>query len=126
MSFLIGFALALISGMSLPNSHFGGVMPIGVRAYHAPESALHRMIADDDVLIHTLETWIHVERNVLVGCLAAFLLYTVTVAALTCRKITPKQATRPNQALQPTPLPVALLFFMSYPRVLKPRPQRRG
>ena len=33
---------------------------------------------------------------------------------------------RPNQALQPTPLPVALLFFMSYRRVMKPRPQRRG
>jgi hypothetical protein len=30
------------------------------------------------------------------------------------------------KALQPTPLPVALLSFMSYPRVLKPRPQRRG
>ena len=35
-------------------------------------------------------------------------------------------STRPNQALQPTRLPVALLFFMSYPRVMKPRPQRRG
>jgi hypothetical protein len=33
---------------------------------------------------------------------------------------------RPNQALEPTPLPVASLFFISYPRVLKPRPQRRG
>jgi hypothetical protein len=31
-----------------------------------------------------------------------------------------------NQTLQPTPLPVALLFSMSYPRVLKPRPQRHG
>jgi hypothetical protein len=31
-----------------------------------------------------------------------------------------------NQALQPTPLPVALLFRMSYPRVMKPCPQRRG
>src|SRR5207248_1180992 len=27
---------------------------------------------------------------------------------------------------KPTPLPVALLFFMPYPRVLKPRSQRRG
>src|SRR5439155_33849 len=27
---------------------------------------------------------------------------------------------------QPTPLPVALLFFMSYPRVMKPCSQRRG
>jgi len=31
-----------------------------------------------------------------------------------------------NQALQPTPLPAALLFLMSYPRIMKPRPQRRG
>jgi hypothetical protein len=33
-------------------------------------------------------------------------------------------ALQPNQALQPTPLPVALLFFMSYPRIMKPRPRR--
>jgi hypothetical protein len=69
-------------------------MPIGVRAYHAPESALHRMIADDDVLIHTLETWIHVERNVLVGCLAAFLLFTLIVAVFTCRKTSLERSTK--------------------------------
>ena len=94
MSLLIGFALALLLGVSLPSSHFGGVMPIGARAYHAPESALHPMIADDDVYIHTLETWIHVERNVLVGCLAACLLFTLTVAVLTCRKTSPEQSTK--------------------------------
>jgi hypothetical protein len=27
---------------------------------------------------------------------------------------------RPDQALQPTPLPVSLLFLMSYRRVMKP------
>ena len=31
-----------------------------------------------------------------------------------------------NQTLLPTPPPIALLFFMSYPRALKPRSQRRG
>ena len=40
------------------------------------------------------------------------------------RKLQPRKAS--DQSLQPTPLPVALLFFMSYPRVLKSRPQRRG
>ena len=37
-----------------------------------------------------------------------------------------RPAEGPNQTLQPTPLPVALLFFMSYPRVMKRRRQRRG
>ena len=40
------------------------------------------------------------------------------------RKVQPRKAS--NQSLQPTPLPVALLFSMSYPRVLKSRPQHRG
>jgi hypothetical protein len=41
-------------------------------------------------------------------------------------QIFPGKWHQPNKALQPTPPPVALLFFMSYPRVLKPRLQRRG
>ena len=36
------------------------------------------------------------------------------------------ERSRSNQALQPTPLPVALFFFMSYLHAFEPRSQRRG